>query len=67
MRSEIPFSFIYRMLSRRLRTREKLSSGEMTVRGDQWPLLVYASQEFNPEEPWDGLFRSQLLVWVSMH
>jgi hypothetical protein len=30
-------------------------------------MFVYANQEFNPEEPWDGLFRSQLLVWVSMH
>jgi len=36
----------------------------MAVRGDQWPLLVYAKQEFNPEEPWDGLLRSELLVWV---
>jgi hypothetical protein len=55
------------MLSWQLRIRTKLSSGEITVRGDQWPLLVYADQEFNPEEPWDGLLRSQLLVWVSMH
>jgi hypothetical protein len=45
----------------------KLSSGEMAVHGDQWPLLVYANQEYDPEEPWEGLFRSQLLVWVSMH
>ena len=52
------------MLSHRFRIRTKLSSGEMTVHGDQWPLLVYANQEFNPEEPWDGLFRSQLLAWV---
>jgi hypothetical protein len=34
------------------------------VRGDQWPLLVYVKQVFDPEEPWDGLFRSELLVWV---
>ena len=49
-----------------IRVRAKLSSGEMVVPGDQWPLLVYARQEYNPEEPWDGLFRNQLLVWVSM-
>ena len=62
-----PFHLFYQMLSRRIRIRTRLSSGEMTVHGDQWPLLVYANQEFNPEEPWDGLFRSQLLVWVSKH
>jgi len=42
-----------------------LSSGELVVRGDQWPLLVYANQEFDPEDPWNGLFRSRLLVWVA--
>jgi hypothetical protein len=47
--------------------REKLSSGEMPVRGDQWPMLVYADQEYDPEEPWEGLFRSRILVWVRMH
>ena len=44
--------------------RAKLSSGELAVRGDQWPLLVYANQEFDPEDPWNGLFRSRLLIWV---
>jgi hypothetical protein len=39
----------------------------MVVRGDQWPLLVYAKQMFDPVEPWDGLFRSELLVWVRSH
>jgi hypothetical protein len=47
--------------------REKLSSGEMTVRGDQWPMLVYADQEYDPQDPWEGLFRSRILVWVRMH
>ena len=39
----------------------------MAVRGDQWPLLVYAKQEYDPNEPWDGFFRSDLLLWVSMN
>lgn len=47
--------------------RTKLSSGELAVRGDQWPLLVYANQEFDPEDPWNGLFRSRLLVWAFKH
>jgi len=56
-----------RVLTRQSRIRAKLVSGEMAVRGDQWPLLVYARQEFDAEEPWDGLFRSELLIWVSTH
>ena len=44
--------------------REKLASGEMIVVGDQWLLLVYADQQYDPDDPWDGLFRSNLLVCV---
>jgi hypothetical protein len=47
------------------RVQAKLSSGELVVRGDQWPLLVYANQEYDSEVPWNGLFRSNLLVWVT--
>jgi len=46
--------------------RTKLSSGEMTVSGDQWPMMVYADQEYDHEDPWAGLFRSRLLVWVAI-
>lgn len=38
----------------------------MTVRGDQWPMLLFANQEYDPDNPWEGLFRSQLLVWVNI-
>ena len=44
--------------------RAKLS-GELAVRGDQWLLLVYTNQVFDPEDPWNGLFRNWLLVWVA--
>ena len=44
--------------------REKLKNNEIAVAGDQWPLLLYADCEYDPEEPWDGLFRNSLLVWV---
>jgi hypothetical protein len=30
-------------------------------------MLVYANQEYDPEDPWNGLFRSRLLVWVGTH
>ena len=44
--------------------RECLKNDEITVAGDQWPLLVYADCAYDPEEPWEGLFRNKLLVWV---
>jgi hypothetical protein len=28
-------------------------------------MMVYANQEYDPEDPWDGLFKGQLLVCVS--
>ena len=58
---------LYTTLIRPFRVREQLSSGELSVRSDQWPMLVYADQEYDPQEPWEGLFRSQILVWVRMH
>ena len=46
------------------RTKERLQSGEMTVSGDQWPLFLYHGYNYDPEDPWNGLFRSTLLVSV---
>jgi hypothetical protein len=48
------------------RIRGKLVSGEMLVSGDQWPLVVYANLEYDPDDPWSGLFRNQILVWVGV-
>ena len=47
--------------------RKKLANGDIGVSGDQWPLLLYADQEYDPDEPWDGLFRCKLLVSVSFN
>lgn len=44
----------------------KLASGEMAVAGDQWPMLVYVNLQYDPEDPWSGLFRSQILIYVSV-
>jgi len=44
--------------------RDGLKNDEITVAGDQWPLLVYTDCAYDPEEPWEGLFRNKLLVWV---
>jgi hypothetical protein len=47
------------------RIKEKLRSGEMAVSGDQWPLFLYRDCHYDPEDPWNGLFRSSILVFVS--
>ncbi|EAU87300.2 hypothetical protein CC1G_12213 [Coprinopsis cinerea okayama7 len=48
-------------------TRELLRSGVKTVSGDQWPLLLFKDYKYNPDNIWDGLFRSQLLVNAFKH
>ena len=55
------------LLSCQHRICAKLASSEMAVQGNQWLLLVYDNQEFNFEAPQDGLFQSELLVWVHSH
>ena len=36
----------------------------MAVAGDQWPIFIYQGYTYDPEDPWNGLFRSSLLVSV---
>jgi hypothetical protein len=52
------------ILTLECRTKTKLRSGEIIVTGDQWPLFLYADYHYDPEDPWNGLFRSALLVCV---
>lgn len=47
------------------RVKSGLLSGELVISGDMWPRFLYQNFEYNPEEPWEGLFRSGLLVRVS--
>lgn len=37
----------------------------MGVAGDQWPIFLYHGFVYDSEDPWNGLFRSTLLVSVS--
>jgi len=37
----------------------------MLIPGDQWPIFLYAGYQYDPEDPWKGLFRSPILVSVS--
>ncbi|KAG2053100.1 hypothetical protein BDR06DRAFT_982904 [Suillus hirtellus] len=49
------------------KTKAKLKSGKIIVTGDQWPLFLYADCHYDPEDPWNGLFRSTLLVCAYRH
>jgi hypothetical protein len=48
------------------RVKDKLRSGELVVSGDQWPIFLYNGYTYDSEDPWNGLFRSSLLVSVSI-
>jgi hypothetical protein len=47
-----------------LRIKEKLRNAELAVTGDQWPIFLYHGYQYDEEDPWNGLFRSSLLVTV---
>ena len=40
-------------------------NGQIQVAGDQWPVFLYADYMYDPEDLWNGLLRSGLLVSVS--
>ncbi|KAG6904683.1 hypothetical protein DXG01_008119, partial [Tephrocybe rancida] len=44
--------------------KQKLQRGELLVSGDEWPVFVYHGYTYDPEDPWNGAFHSQLLVKV---
>jgi hypothetical protein len=48
-----------------VRTKAGLRSGETMVTGDEWPIFLYYDCAYDPERPWDGLFRNSLLISVS--
>jgi hypothetical protein len=48
------------------RVKDKLRSGELAVSGDQWPIFLFQGYRYDPEDPWNGLFRSTLLVSVGI-
>ena len=49
------------------RVKAKLRNGDIVIPGDHWPILLYARYEYNSEDPWKGLFRSSILVSVSLY
>ncbi|KIM58657.1 hypothetical protein SCLCIDRAFT_127813 [Scleroderma citrinum Foug A] len=45
----------------------KLRNKEIVVCGDQWPLFLYVDYHYDPEDPWNSLFCSALLVSAYKH
>jgi len=39
----------------------------MAVAGDQWPIFLYQGYNYDPEDPWNGLFRGSLLIYAYKH
>ncbi|KAI6012831.1 hypothetical protein EDC04DRAFT_2870886 [Pisolithus marmoratus] len=50
-----------------IQTRMKLMNGEIQVPGDQWLVFLYADYTYDPEDPWNGLLCSGLLVSAYKH
>jgi hypothetical protein len=64
MSSSPPFDSL--RLTTLYRIKEKLRNGELAVTGDQWPIFLYHGYRYDKDDPWNGLFRSSLLVTVSL-
>ena len=50
----------------RYRTKVKLKSGELEISGDQWLIFLCKDYHCDISNPWNGIFRSKLLVNVSI-
>ncbi|KIJ57837.1 hypothetical protein HYDPIDRAFT_103751, partial [Hydnomerulius pinastri MD-312] len=48
-------------------TKTKRVGGHIQVAGDQWPVFLYANYMYDPEDLWNGLLRSGLLVSAFKH
>jgi len=47
--------------------KEKLRTAELTVSGDQWLIFLYQGYHYDPEDPWNGLFRGPILISAYKH
>ncbi|KAG1729983.1 uncharacterized protein EDB91DRAFT_1059708, partial [Suillus paluster] len=46
-------------------TKQSLKSGETAACGDQWPMFLYSGYVYDPELPWQGLLKSEILICIS--
>ncbi|KAF6745743.1 hypothetical protein DFP72DRAFT_823847, partial [Ephemerocybe angulata] len=49
------------------KVRKDLASGNLVPSGDLWPRFLYSGYEYDPSNPWSGLFRSAILVSAYRH
>ncbi|KAG1866328.1 hypothetical protein C8R48DRAFT_747584 [Suillus tomentosus] len=47
-----------------IETKQSLKSGETAFCGDQWPMFLYAGYGYDPNDPWKGLLRSEILIFI---
>ncbi|KAG2097409.1 hypothetical protein BD769DRAFT_1631371 [Suillus cothurnatus] len=47
-----------------LQTKTNLQSDKLWICGNQWLIFLYAHYTYDPEDPWGGLLRSHLLVYM---
>jgi len=47
--------------------KQKLRTGELSIAGDQWPVLLYSGYKFHEDDPWRGLLRSSILLKTYKH
>ncbi|KJA19648.1 hypothetical protein HYPSUDRAFT_143474 [Hypholoma sublateritium FD-334 SS-4] len=47
-----------------LEIKQKIKSGKLSVSGDQWPIMLYASHTYDQNSPWKGLLRSSILIKI---
>lgn len=51
-------------LTASVRIRRDLRSGQLIPAGDMWPRFLYQGLKYNPQDPWEGLLRSSVLIKV---
>ncbi|KAG1907982.1 uncharacterized protein F5891DRAFT_1124743 [Suillus fuscotomentosus] len=44
-----------------------IEAAKTAVSGDQWPVFLYAGYEYDSEDPWKGLLRSEILIFGYKH
>ncbi|KAJ3518195.1 hypothetical protein NMY22_g13809 [Coprinellus aureogranulatus] len=43
--------------------KRQLRSKELAITGSHWPIFVYKDERYDPESPWKGLFRNEILAF----
>jgi hypothetical protein len=67
--SDTEYIVLFTMVHKQLmsfRIKERLRTGELATMGDEWPLFLYHSYVYDPNDPWNGLLCSCILVKVHL-